>query len=316
MDAVACSLQSRVLCVEEKIWILILLNLNRVQVLKRKGTQVDLRKNDKSMRAGFPIALLRTCLFLTCLTGSLGLPMQTMAQQTDDPKPSDTKPSDTVPSAPDPQVPAAATPLSAITGTAKPQAVGPMNLHDRFVYAFKANFGPGAFVLPALSAGYTMAHPSDAYPREWKDGAAAYARNYGSIFGQDTTGGLAHFATAAIDGEDPRYYPSGSRNYGKRALHAIGFTFVDHGNYGGNTFALSNFVDATSAGFVGNLWEPDGFNNAAHALQRSQLQFAKLAGKNLVLEFTPELNRLFRKVRHKDNDSNPPSQRNPAPSQH
>jgi hypothetical protein len=108
-----------------------------------------------------------------------------------------------------------------------------------------------------------------------------------------------HFATAALDGEDPRYYASSGGSYAKRALHAIGFTFVDHGNHGGHAFALSNFVDASSAGFAGNLWEPDGFNDAAHALQRSEIQFGKLAGKNLALEFTPELNRLYRKIRPK-----------------
>ena len=174
-----------------------------------------------------------------------------------------------------------------------------MNLHDRFVYAVHANFGVSAFLLPAASSIYTMAHPPDAYPRDWKDGGAAFGRNYGSIFGQDTTGGLAHFATAAIDGEDPRYYPSTSKSYGRRTLHAIAFTFVDKGNHGGHAFALSNFVDASSAGFVGNLWEPDGFNDPTHALQRSEIQFAKLAGKNLALEFTPELNRLYQKIRPK-----------------
>jgi hypothetical protein len=156
-----------------------------------------------------------------------------------------------------------------------------------------------------------MSHPPDAYPHEWKDGGAAFARNYGNVFGEDTTGGLAHFATAAIDGEDPRYYPSGSKSYTTRTFHAIGFTFVDRGNYGGHAFALSNFVDATSAGFIGNLWEPDGYNNATHAFQRTELQFAKLVGKNIALEFTPELNRLYRKIRPKRGGSNPPPQNTP-----
>jgi hypothetical protein len=205
--------------------------------------------------------------------------------------------------------------LAAITGTAKPPAIGPMTFHQRFIYAVHANFGPGAFVLPVLSASYTMAHPPDAYPHDWKDGGPAFARNYGNIFGADTTGGLAHFAVAAADREDPRYYPSLSKNYGRRVVHAIAFTFVDQGNNGGRAFALSNFADATSSGFVGDLWEPDGYNDVSHALQRSEIHFAKLAGKNLLLEFTPEFNRLFRKIHHGRDGSNPPPGKNPDPSQ-
>jgi hypothetical protein len=173
------------------------------------------------------------------------------------------------------------------------------------VFSFHANFGPSAFILPALSAGFTMAHPPDAYPRDWKDGWAAFGRNYGSIFGQDTTGGLTHFATAAIDGEDPRYYPSTSNSYGRRVAHAVAFTFVNRSNRGGRAFALSNFVDASSAGFAGNLWEPDGYNDPTHALQRSEIQFAKLVGKNLALEFTPEFTRIYQKIRPKHGASKP-----------
>jgi hypothetical protein len=260
------------------------------------------------MRTLFSTASLFVCL--AGIPGLIALPLQSSAQQTEP-----AKPDSSVPDAPKTSdTPAAPTPIAAITGTAKPPAIGPMTLHERLVYAVHLNFGPGAFMLPALGAGYTMANPPHDYPRDWKDGGAALGRNYGSIFGQDTTGGLMHFATAAVDGEDPRYYPSTSTNYGRRALHAIGFTFVDKGNHGGRAFALSNFADATSAGFVGNLWEPDGFNDAAHALQRSEIQFAKLAGKNLALEFSPELTRLYQKIRPKHGSKNEPAAQDSNPN--
>jgi hypothetical protein len=224
--------------------------------------------------------------WLLCLAISIGLPAHLLSQQA---------------AAPDarnavPEAPAAATPFAAITGAAKPQTPGPMALHERLVFSAHATFGPSAYILPALGSALTMAHPPDHFPHDWSDGAAAYGRNYGAELGANTTGGIAHFVTAAIDHEDPRYYPSRSTHVASRVTHALVFTFVNQGNSGGRALALSNFADSAAAGFVGMAWEPDGFNDPTHALQRSEKQFAKLAGKNLALEFTPEFSRMFRKI--------------------
>jgi len=154
-----------------------------------------------------------------------------------------------------------------------------------------ATFGPLAFVVPALGASYTMVRPPNNYPRDWSDGPAAYARNYGAEFGSNTAGGLTQFAAAAILHEDPRYYPSIDHRFPHRVLHAITFTVVNHSDSGNRTFAFSNFAGAGAAGFMGNLWEPDGFNNPSHALERASIDMATYAGHNLLLEFSPELTR-------------------------
>jgi hypothetical protein len=185
--------------------------------------------------------------------------------------------------------PAPATPLLAVSGTPAPS--GPMSLRERFVFETHAAFGPLAFIVPALGSGYTMIRPPANYPKDWTDGPAAFARNYGAEFGSNIAGGFAHFATAAIVHEDPRYYPSSNPRFGRRIVHALYFTVFDQSDRGTRMVAVSNIAAAGASGFIGNLWEPAGFNDTPHALERGSIQFATYAGHNLLLEFSPELSK-------------------------
>jgi hypothetical protein len=60
--------------------------------------------------------------------------------------------------------------------------------------------------------------------------------------------------------------------------------------------ALSNFVGAAAAGFVGNTHLPSGYNNATHAGQRATLQFGLTAAGNLFREFAPQMPKPVRAV--------------------
>lgn len=171
-----------------------------------------------------------------------------------------------------------------------------LTLRERFLLQAHTTFGPIAFLSPAGEAGITMARPPHGYPRDWSDGGGAYARNFGSELGRHSAGGLGHFATAFIDGEDPRYFRSVNHNPGRRVTHALLFTLFDRTNSGRRTLALSNFAGSAAAGFVGNLWEPDGFNDTTHALQRSALEFGTFGGANLFAEFSPDLSHLMHKM--------------------
>ncbi|HEX4321448.1 MAG TPA: hypothetical protein VHZ52_11130 [Acidobacteriaceae bacterium] len=171
-----------------------------------------------------------------------------------------------------------------------------LTLRERFQLQAHTTFGPAAFFSPAAEAAITMADPPNRYPREWRDGGGAFGRNYGSEFGRHTAGGLGHFATAFVDGEDPRYFRSVEHNPGRRVAHALLFTLFDRTNSGRRTLAISNFAGSAAAGFVGNLWEPDGFNDTTHALQRSALEFGTFGGANLFAEFSPDLSHLMHKM--------------------
>jgi hypothetical protein len=99
----------------------------------------------------------------------------------------------------------------------------------------------------------------------------------------------ARFLTGIITGEDPQYFPSGSRNVLARSLHALSFTFVDRSDSGHPMPAWSNFAGAAAGGFVGNAYLPGGFNDVTHAGQRGTIRIAFAAGGNLFREFAPQM---------------------------
>lgn len=167
-------------------------------------------------------------------------------------------------------------------------------------YVSETYLNPSVFTAPAFRAGLRMANPPGKgltqYPPEWKQGAEAFGRNYGDALAQRVTFQTARFATGVITHEDPRYIPSSSHNVFVRSVHALTLTFIDRSDSGHTMPAISNFVAATAAGFVGNAYLPSGFNNATHAGQRATLQFRFAAAGNLLREFAPQMPRPLRTV--------------------
>jgi hypothetical protein len=170
---------------------------------------------------------------------------------------------------------------------------------DKFrYYVTETYFNPSALTAPAFRAGLRMANPpgkgASRYPLEWRQGANAFGRNYGDAFAERVSFQTARFVTGAITREDPRYIPSSSHNILARSVHALSFSFVDRSDSGRPMPALSNFVGAAAAGFVGNAYLPAGFNDVTHAGQRAMLRFGFSAAGNLFREFTPQMPRPMR----------------------
>jgi hypothetical protein len=190
------------------------------------------------------------------------------------------------------QNPAATTPAFGYNG----QSLG---VGDKFDYYLSETYlNPSVFTAPAFRAGIRMANPpgrgATQYPPEWRQGSEAFGRNYGDAFAERVTFQTARFATSVITHEDPRYIPSSSRNFFARSAHALAFTFVDRSDSGHAMPAISNFVGATAAGFVGNSYLPSGFNDVTHAGQRATIRFGFAAAGNLFREFAPQMPRPVR----------------------
>jgi hypothetical protein len=168
---------------------------------------------------------------------------------------------------------------------------------DKFTIYVHQTFGPPAVIVPAFTAGMALANPKSHYPREWKDGAGAFGRNYGdalAIVGSQRT---ARFLTGVALHEDPRYVRSASKNPLARTAHALAFTFIDRTDSGRSTIAFSNFAGAAAGGFVGSAYLPHGYNDLTHAEQRMAAQFASIAIQNIAAEFQPQWGPLVRKLR-------------------
>jgi hypothetical protein len=252
---------------------------------------------------GSPRIQRSPCLVLLALICAILVPVRPAAAQT-------SKPDPPANSSQNPGADSTPDPSDAAQQSAQPSPSNPapldtavpvrpshfLTFEDRFRLQAHTTFGPIAFLAPAGETAITMADPPHRYPREWSDGGAAFGRNYGSEFGRHSAGGVTHFGTAWIDGEDARYFRSVNHNPGRRVAHALFFTLFDRTNSGRRTLALSNFAGSAAAGFVGNLWEPDGFNDNTHALQRSALEFGTFGGSNLFAEFSPDLSHLMHKM--------------------
>ena len=172
-----------------------------------------------------------------------------------------------------------------------------LDFNDKLNIYVHQQFGPPALIIPAFGAGIALANPKNHYPREWKDGAGAFGRNYGdalAIVGSQRT---ARFLTGVALHEDPRYVRSSSKNPLMRTAHALMFTFIDKTDSGRNTIAFSNFAGAAAGGFVGSAYLPHGYNDLTHAEQRMAAQFASIAIQNIAAEFQPQWAPLVRKLR-------------------
>jgi len=173
----------------------------------------------------------------------------------------------------------------------------PQGFHERFTDYATATFGTKAAFGPAFRAAKQMVAPPSGYPREWRQGAGAFGRNYGDAVARRTSLGTARFLTGALLHEDFRYRRSTSTNILARSAHALAYTLVDKSDSGHNRIAVANFAGAAASGFVGTLYLPPGYNNLSHAGTRSSAAFAGIAIQNLLGEFAPDLLRATRRWR-------------------
>lgn len=173
----------------------------------------------------------------------------------------------------------------------------PLTGQDKFLLYIHQSFGPPAVILPAFGAGFQMLNPPNHYPREWKDGADAFGRNYGYRVADRTSRETVQFLTGFLLHEDPRYQRSASANALRRTLHALAFTVVDKTDSGRNTLAVSNFAAAAAGGFVGMGILPNGYNDLTHAGQHMVSEFWQIAIGNLAAEFEPQWGPWVEKIR-------------------
>ena len=177
-----------------------------------------------------------------------------------------------------------------------PDAPGPLKVKGKLRYFAIESFRPGIYPVAAFYDGLTMANPPKAYPPEWRQGLPAFARKYGDFMASWTDVQGGKFVVASIVHEDPRYYPSRSKNLFARSLNAVRYAVVDRGDNGHSRLALANLGGAFAGGFVGNAYLPDPYANASHGLSRSALALTGFVTSNLADEFRPEIRKIARKL--------------------
>jgi len=174
-----------------------------------------------------------------------------------------------------------------------PRPLLPQTFHDKFMAYAVTTVGPRALFVPVFPAAIRMANPPDHYPREWRQGAGAFGRNYGEQLATVATLQTGRFIAGAALHEDFRYHPSTSTNFFLRTGHAITYTLVDRSDEGHAHPALANFVGLAGGSYVGMSYLPNGFNDVTHADQTLVFQFSRLVGSNIGSEFAPDIFRFL-----------------------
>ena len=94
--------------------------------------------------------------------------------------------------------------------------------------------------MAAVYTAYTMLNAPNAYPPEWRQGFHGFARNYGDFMASWASVQGAKFVVATAVHEDPRYFPSKSKNFFARTFNAARFAVIDRSDMGNPRPALSN----------------------------------------------------------------------------
>jgi hypothetical protein len=244
----------------------------------------DLMRNFRVSRITQAAALAASSLLFSAIAAypnaalAQAAAAQTTAQIPDAPTPQTAKPG------PEAPVPIAGDSFYAPIATGK----GPESLKTKTESYIVVTFGPRALVAPAFSAAFRMARPPAGYPREWRDGGAAFGRNYGAALGGKVALETGRYAAGALLHEDFRYVPSTEKG-SARLFHAIGYTFVDRSDSGHPRLAIANFAGAAAGGFVGNLYLPDGYNSPRDGAKAFARRFGGFAINNVTREFAPEI---------------------------
>jgi hypothetical protein len=171
-----------------------------------------------------------------------------------------------------------------------------MTIAQKVAFLGKPAFGPRVLLMTTAPAAIQMAGSRRHYPHEWRAGVGAYGRNYGNDFARNAATSVGSLSVDILLREDPRYTSSESTAVFARIAHALAFTFVNRTDGGRSMPAIANFAGAAAGGYIGNAYLPDGWNDAVHGGQRSELIFAGMAGQNVLKEFAPELGRALKKL--------------------
>jgi hypothetical protein len=177
-----------------------------------------------------------------------------------------------------------------------PASSTPLNVKGKLHYFAVESFRPGVYPVAAFYDGLTMANPPSAYPREWRQGFPAFARNYGDFMASWVSVQGGKFVAASLLHEDPRYYPSQSKNIFARGFNAVRYAVIDRGDDGQSRLAVANLSGALAGGFVGNAYLPDPYANLSHGLRRSGFALIGFATSNLADEFWPEIVKSAKKL--------------------
>jgi hypothetical protein len=160
----------------------------------------------------------------------------------------------------------------------------PLTEEQRFHMYIRGMFGPTAWAIGAVSAGWGQLRDR---PEEWGQGARGYGLRYGSGFAQRVTRETLQFGAASILHEDNRYMPSEETGNGARIKYAIESTFLTYKPDGSRRFAFSRIGSILGGSFISRTWQPQSTSGTLRAGQNFGTALGFAVGFNVMREFMP-----------------------------
>lgn len=133
---------------------------------------------------------------------------------------------------------------------------------EKFHYGLRqAFYTPGAYIAPAISAGYRRFQEADLPSKTGGDKFADYLSDYARVFGTlSTTEIFGSGIYPILFKQNPKYISlketsQGSASGRARFLYAIGRTFVTNGDNGKRQPNYSRFAGDFTGAAIANIWE-------------------------------------------------------------
>ena len=151
----------------------------------------------------------------------------------------------------------------------------------------KNTFSPAAVGATAVGAAITQGTNT---PGEWGQGAAGFAKRFGSGLGKRAVERVIEYPVAKIFHEELGYRRSGKTGFGPRLKYALVSTVVTRKTTDGNrTVAKGQIAGAFGSGLISRLWQPASTRTVGLGFTSGGIALGADAAGNVVREFWPEI---------------------------
>jgi len=194
----------------------------------------------------------------------------------------------------DQQQPPKVNPLTGMA-VASQTAYTPLTTAERWrLYVRMTYASAGPYLSPLVNA--VFLDQANGTPRQWGGGFPGFGRRLASRAGNAVLQGSFQAPLAALLHEDVRYIPTTNHSVGRRALHAVLYSFLTYNDQGHPTLNVANLTAFYASTAVTTAWLPSIGNAAKYTFSNGSEQIALSFPLNVVQEFWPEIRRhIFRR---------------------
>jgi hypothetical protein len=169
----------------------------------------------------------------------------------------------------------------------------PLSRRQKFNIFVRSTYSPYTFFSSAFGA--TLAQ-AEGQQYGYGGGMQGWGKRFGaSLADTEARRFIQTLALSTVVHQDPRYFPSKKKKIIPRAWYAATRVFVIKADTGNQTFNSSEFLGALGGSALQNAYYPERDRTFGKTMTRFAGAFGSDASTNLLMEFWPDIRRIFRK---------------------